>query len=180
MEEELRDKVKERYAGAALTVLEVPLALPLRAFVLELRAAGHRSPRRGPGLVAGPPPAAALPSVAYRRLRPGASRAPAAMSEQQRVLLAVVLMMAVLVLSQWWFSRMGVGEPPPAPPDTTAAAPDGPPLLGPTRYPNLFLNTGHGTLGWTMACGSGRIIADLIDGRAPEIALEGLGLNRFG
>ena len=47
--------------------------------------------------------------------------------------------------------------------------PDNPPLLGPTSYKNLFLNTGHGTLGWTMACGSGRLIADLVSGRAPEI-----------
>jgi D-amino-acid dehydrogenase len=58
--------------------------------------------------------------------------------------------------------------------------PDSVPILGATRYSNLFLNTGHGTLGWTMACGSGRIIADLIAGRAPEIDLEGLGLERFG
>ena len=43
--------------------------------------------------------------------------------------------------------------------------PDGPPVLGPTRYRNLWLNTGHGTLGWTMACGSGQVLADLISGR---------------
>ena len=47
--------------------------------------------------------------------------------------------------------------------------PDGTPVLGPTRYPNLFLNTGHGTLGWTMACGSGRALADLVTGATPEI-----------
>lgn len=57
--------------------------------------------------------------------------------------------------------------------------PDSVPILGTTRYENLFLNTGHGTLGWTMACGSARILADLISGRAPEIDLEGLGLSRF-
>ena len=57
--------------------------------------------------------------------------------------------------------------------------PDSVPILGTTRYSNLFLNTGHGTLGWTMACGSGRIIADLISGRRPEIDLDGLGLERF-
>ena len=57
--------------------------------------------------------------------------------------------------------------------------PDSVPILGTTRYSNLFLNTGHGTLGWTMACGSGRIIADLISGRRPEIEIEGLGLERF-
>jgi D-amino-acid dehydrogenase len=54
------------------------------------------------------------------------------------------------------------------------------PILGGTRYGNLFINTGHGTLGWTMACGSGRIIADIIAGRTPEIDMEGLSLSRFG
>lgn len=47
---------------------------------------------------------------------------------------------------------------------------DGVPLVGPTRrWPNLFLNTGHGHLGWTLACGSARLLADLVQGRAPEI-----------
>jgi D-amino-acid dehydrogenase len=58
--------------------------------------------------------------------------------------------------------------------------PDGPPLLGPTRYPNLYLNTGHGTLGWTMACGSGRVLTDLLSGREPEVSLDGLTLERYG
>jgi D-amino-acid dehydrogenase len=58
--------------------------------------------------------------------------------------------------------------------------PDSVPILGGTRFSNLFLNTGHGTLGWTMACGSGRILADLISGRTPEIDMNGLGLARFG
>ena len=58
--------------------------------------------------------------------------------------------------------------------------PDSVPILGPTVYENLLLNTGHGTLGWTMACGSARVITDLIAGRAPEIDMEGLGLERFG
>ena len=57
--------------------------------------------------------------------------------------------------------------------------PDNPPVIGATPYKNLFLNTGHGTLGWTMACGSGRLLADLICGRAPEIDLDGLTLARF-
>lgn len=60
------------------------------------------------------------------------------------------------------------------------ATPDSVPILGNTPYDNFFLNTGHGTLGWTMACGSGRAIADLISGRAPEINLDGLSLHRFG
>jgi D-amino-acid dehydrogenase len=43
------------------------------------------------------------------------------------------------------------------------------PYVGTTRIPNLFLNTGHGTLGWTMGCGSGRAIADIISGRTPDL-----------
>lgn len=58
--------------------------------------------------------------------------------------------------------------------------PDGTPVLGPTRYRNLFLNTGHGTLGWTMAAGSGRAVADLVLGRPPEIAFDGLTAARYG
>ena len=48
------------------------------------------------------------------------------------------------------------------------ATPGGVPCIGRTRYPNLLLNTGHGTLGWTMACGSGAAIADIVSGRKPE------------
>lgn len=57
--------------------------------------------------------------------------------------------------------------------------PDGTPIIGPTRYDNLFLNTGHGTLGWTMACGSGRVVADVVLGRRPEIDMEGLTIDRY-
>ena len=59
------------------------------------------------------------------------------------------------------------------------STPDGPPVIGATRYPNLLLNTGHGTLGWTMACGSGRYLADLGDGRTPAIDPEGLDISRY-
>ena len=52
--------------------------------------------------------------------------------------------------------------------------PHGTPFFGPTEYPNLFVNTGHGHMGWTMACGSARITADLIAGRNPDIDLTGL------
>jgi D-amino-acid dehydrogenase len=48
------------------------------------------------------------------------------------------------------------------------ATPDNLPLIGRTRYPDLYLNTGHGTLGWTLACGSGRALADIVSGRMPE------------
>ncbi len=57
--------------------------------------------------------------------------------------------------------------------------PDGPPVIGPTRIDNLVLNTGHGTLGWTMACGAGRVVADLIGGIKPEIAVDGLSIERY-
>ena len=57
--------------------------------------------------------------------------------------------------------------------------PDGTPLIGATSVPNLYLNTGHGTLGWTMSCGSARLLADLVSGRTPEIDTEGLALNRY-
>jgi len=50
------------------------------------------------------------------------------------------------------------------------ATPSNLPYLGPTRFPNLYLNTGHGTLGWTLACGSGRVVADMVAGRRPEIS----------
>ena len=58
--------------------------------------------------------------------------------------------------------------------------PDGPPIIGPSRYRNLYLNGGHGTLGWTMACGSARVLADVMSGRAPEIDMAPLGLARYG
>jgi D-amino-acid dehydrogenase len=55
------------------------------------------------------------------------------------------------------------------------ATPGGVPCVGRTRYPNLLLNTGHGTLGWTMACGSGAAIADIISGRKPQTEFRFLG-----
>jgi D-amino-acid dehydrogenase len=57
--------------------------------------------------------------------------------------------------------------------------PDGPPVIGATRYSNLHLNTGHGTLGWTMACGSGRVLADLMSGRKPDIDVSELTVSRY-
>jgi D-amino-acid dehydrogenase len=57
--------------------------------------------------------------------------------------------------------------------------PDGTPIIGPTRFPNLFINSGHGTLGWTMACGSGRVLADVISGHKAEIETSDLGLQRY-
>ncbi|WP_237154902.1 D-amino acid dehydrogenase [Oryzibacter oryziterrae] len=57
--------------------------------------------------------------------------------------------------------------------------PDGTPIVGRTPYRNLSINTGHGTLGWTMACGSGRLLADLISGQKGEIRSDDLGLSRY-
>lgn len=58
--------------------------------------------------------------------------------------------------------------------------PDSTPIVGASAYHNLFLNTGHGTLGWTMACGSGQLIADLVTGYRPAIRTDGLDLSRYG
>jgi len=55
------------------------------------------------------------------------------------------------------------------------ATPGGVPCIGRTRYPNLLLNTGHGTLGWTMACGSGAAIAEIVSGRTPDLGFRFLG-----
>jgi D-amino-acid dehydrogenase len=57
--------------------------------------------------------------------------------------------------------------------------PDGTPIVGATRFANLLLNTGHGTLGWTMAAGSGKLVADLTLGHRPDISTSGLGLDRY-
>lgn len=57
--------------------------------------------------------------------------------------------------------------------------PDGTPIIGPTPVPNLWLATGHGTLGWTMAAGTGRLLADWMSGRKPEIDVEGLTVERY-
>ncbi|MBD9651337.1 D-amino acid dehydrogenase [Ensifer sp. ENS09] len=57
--------------------------------------------------------------------------------------------------------------------------PDGTPVIGPTKVAGLYLNTGHGTLGWTMSSGSARVIADLVSGRKPEIDATDLAIARY-
>jgi len=57
--------------------------------------------------------------------------------------------------------------------------PDGTPLVGPSPIEGLLLATGHGTLGWTMATGTGRVIADMVSGRAPDIDVSALTLDRY-
>jgi D-amino-acid dehydrogenase len=56
--------------------------------------------------------------------------------------------------------------------------PDGPPILGLGRHRNLYLNCGHGHMGWTMAAGTARIVSDLMNGRMPDLDLEGLTVRR--
>jgi D-amino-acid dehydrogenase len=57
--------------------------------------------------------------------------------------------------------------------------PDGTPIVGRTRMSNLYMNTGHGTLGWTMSCGSGQLLADLISGKQPAIQSDDLSVHRY-
>jgi D-amino-acid dehydrogenase len=57
--------------------------------------------------------------------------------------------------------------------------PDSTPIVGATPLKNLFLNTGHGTLGWTMACGSASVIADLVSGKVPAIHADDLAVFRY-
>ncbi len=57
--------------------------------------------------------------------------------------------------------------------------PDSTPVVGATAISNLFVNAGHGTMGWTMACGSGRVIADAISGKRSEIRTDDLSLARY-
>lgn len=59
------------------------------------------------------------------------------------------------------------------------STPDGPPIIGGTPYKNLFLNTGHGTLGWTQAAGSATLLADIMENKTPVILLHGLTLGRY-
>jgi len=63
---------------------------------------------------------------------------------------------------------------------TRAMLPDGPPIVGASGVPNVWLNLGHGSSGWALACGSARVVADSISGRKPDIDLTGLGIERLG
>ena len=57
--------------------------------------------------------------------------------------------------------------------------PDGPPVLGASGMPGVWLNLGHGSSGWALACGSAAVLRDLVAGRPAEIDLDGLGLDRL-
>ncbi|HEX8961401.1 MAG TPA: FAD-dependent oxidoreductase, partial [Rhodocyclaceae bacterium] len=67
------------------------------------------------------------------------------------------------------FPRLMAGAAPELWAGLRPATPSNVPVVGRARFRNLYLNTGHGTLGWTMACGSGRLLADLVGGRAPDV-----------
>ena len=56
---------------------------------------------------------------------------------------------------------------------------DGPPVLGASGIPGVWVNLGHGSSGWALSCGSARIVADLMAGRAPTVDIEGLGIERL-
>lgn len=62
---------------------------------------------------------------------------------------------------------------------TRPMLPDGPPIIGPSGLPGLWLNLGHGSSGWALSCGSARAVADLLAGQAPAIDMEGLGVSRL-
>jgi D-amino-acid dehydrogenase len=57
--------------------------------------------------------------------------------------------------------------------------PDGPPVLGASGLPGVWLNLGHGSSGWALSCGSARVLADLMAGRAADVDLDGLGVERL-
>lgn len=57
--------------------------------------------------------------------------------------------------------------------------PDGPPLLGASGVPGVWINLGHGSSGWALSCGSARVVADLMSGRTPEVDVQGLGIERL-
>jgi D-amino-acid dehydrogenase len=57
--------------------------------------------------------------------------------------------------------------------------PDGTPIISSTKIKGLFLNTGHGTLGWTMSFGSARVISDLVSGGTPDIDATDFAITRY-
>jgi D-amino-acid dehydrogenase len=82
------------------------------------------------------------------------------------------------VVREWFPQGVGIDEAQ-AWAGLRPMTPDGPAILGKTRYRNLYLDCGHGSNGWTQACGTGKIVADIVTGRTPEIDLEGLTVDRY-
>jgi len=79
-----------------------------------------------------------------------------------------------------WFPKAGRPERAQFWTGLRPATPNNLPLIGRTKYSSLYLNTGHGTLGWTLACGSGRALADIVSGRRPQPGFRFLGLDAKG
>jgi D-amino-acid dehydrogenase len=75
-----------------------------------------------------------------------------------------------------WFPKAGHPERAQFWTGLRPATPSNLPLIGRSKYSNLYLNTGHGTLGWTLACGSARALADIVSGRRPEPQFSFLGM----
>jgi len=75
---------------------------------------------------------------------------------------------ALVKRSLEWFPKAGRADEAQFWTGLRPATPSNIPFIGGTKYPNLFINTGHGTLGWTLACGSARALADIVSGRKPE------------
>lgn len=87
------------------------------------------------------------------------------------------------VLSDWFPGAVRLGDPRGSVQEwqgAQATLPDGPPLVGATRIPGVWLNLGHGPAGWSMACGTARAVADQLAGRPPAINTEGSSPQRFG
>jgi D-amino-acid dehydrogenase len=82
------------------------------------------------------------------------------------------------VLDDWFpgVARLGQAQPWKG---ARAMLPDGPPVLGASGIDGVWLNLGHGDHGWTLACGSARLLAETMSGRAPSIDVEGLGVERL-
>ena len=82
---------------------------------------------------------------------------------------------ALTRLALHWFGDAIDGTQPTYWAGLRPATPSNVPLIGRARYSNLFLNTGHGTLGWTMACGSGKSVADIVSGKRPGVDFAFIG-----
>jgi len=57
--------------------------------------------------------------------------------------------------------------------------PDGPPIVGACSLPGVWLNLGHGSSGWALACGCAKVVADMLARRTPEVDTQGLGIERL-
>ena len=86
---------------------------------------------------------------------------------------------AILDSARRIFPRLGQGDGASFWTGLRPSTPDGVPVIGRAAFENLYLNTGHGTLGWTLSCGSAQLTADIVSGRTPGIKVDDIGINRF-